>query len=167
MIRTVEDPYTGDETYVVPPLNPDVAIVRAQRATTAGDAHMWGIVGDMVEASFAAETVILDVEEIVDEDVIRSDPNRTLIPGNVVDYVTRTPFGSHPSYVQGYYGRDNDAYLEWDEISTSHDDILAWLDEWVHGIDSWDEYVSGHESTLLDQQPSSAYAEPVNMGWYE
>ncbi len=44
--------------------------------------------------------------------VIRSDPNRTLIPGFMVGAVCHVPYASHPSYAQGYYDRDNDFYLE-------------------------------------------------------
>ena len=113
-IRLVENPYDEDldEIPVVPPLRPEVSIVRAQPADENGNSHTWGILGEMVEAAFAAETVVLSVEEVVDEEIIRSDPNRTHIPGTIVDYVVEEPYGSHPSYAQGYYDRDNELYLE-------------------------------------------------------
>ena len=57
------------------------------------------------------------VEELVDEAVIRADPNRTVIPGLIVDAVVVEPLGAHPSYVQGTYDRDNRFYLDWDPIS--------------------------------------------------
>jgi glutaconate CoA-transferase, subunit A len=117
LYRTVIDPYSGGEVVVVPALKPDVAIVHVQRADVQGNAHLWGIIGEQKEAAFAAERVILTTEEIVDEDVIRSDPNRTLIPGFIVDAVCQVPYCAHPSYTQGYYDRDNSFYLEWDEIS--------------------------------------------------
>ena len=79
--RTVVDPYSGREVVVVPALNPDVAIVHVQRADAEGNAQIWGIIGEQKEAAFASKRVILTAEEIVDEAVIRSDPNRTLIPG--------------------------------------------------------------------------------------
>ena len=74
------------------------------------------------------------VEELVDEAVIRADPNRTIIPGLIVDAVVVEPFGAHPSYVQGAYDRDNRFYLEWDAIiARSEAATQAWLDEWVYG----------------------------------
>ncbi len=106
---------------MVPALNPDVAIVHVQRADANGNAHIWGIIGEQKEAAFAAERVILTAEEIVPEEVIRSDPNRTLIPGFIVDAVCHVPYCSHPSYTQGYYDRDNAFYLEWDKISQDRD----------------------------------------------
>ena len=57
------------------------------------------------------------VEELVDEAVIRGDPNRTIIPGLIVDAVVVEPWGAHPSYVQGAYDRDNRFYLDWDPIT--------------------------------------------------
>lgn len=166
-IRRVEDPFGEEDLYAVPPLNPDVAVVRAQRADPSGNAHLWGIPGEIVEAAFAADRVVLCAEEIVDESVIRSDPNRTEIPGMVVDYVVDDPYGAHPSYAQGYYDRDNQAYLEWDEVSASVESTIAWLDEWVHDVDDRRAYVEklGAER-LLDLQPTTAYATPVDMGWY-
>lgn len=168
-IRVVENPYAEgpNEIPVVPPLRPDVAVVRAQRADESGNAHLWGILGEMVEAAFAADTVILSVEEVVDEATIRSDPNRTQIPGAVVDYVVEEPYGSHPSYAQGYYDRDNEAYLEWDEVSATREGVEAWLDEWVYGVADHREYMERLDSErLLDLQAGTDYATPVDMGAY-
>jgi glutaconate CoA-transferase, subunit A len=140
-IRRVVDPYSGREVIVVPPLNPDVAIVHVQRADARGNAHLWGILGEQKEAAFAAKRVILTAEEIVDEDVIRSDPNRTVIPEFIVDAVCHVPYASHPSYTQGYYDRDNDFYIKWDKISETPEAIKAYLDEWVYGVADRSAYV--------------------------
>jgi len=138
--RTVTDPYSGRQVVVVPALNPDVAIVHVQRADAEGNAHIWGIIGEQKEAAFAASRVILTAEEIVPEEIIRSDPNRTLIPGFIVDAVCHVPYCAHPSYTQGYYDRDNAFYLEWDEISKSREAVQAYLDEWVYGVKDRAEY---------------------------
>lgn len=132
--RTVTDPYSGRRVPVVPALNPDVAIVHVQRADAEGNAHIWGIIGEQKEAAFAAQKVILTAEEIVSEDVIRSDPNRTLIPGFIVDAVCHVPYCAHPSYTQGYYDRDNAFYLDWDRISADPALLKSYLDEWVYGV---------------------------------
>jgi glutaconate CoA-transferase subunit A len=139
-IKRISDPYGGKDVTVVPALNPDVAIVHVQRADVSGNAHLWGIIGEQKEAAFAARRVILTAEEIVDEAVIRSDPNRTLIPAMVVDAVCLVPHASHPSYAQGYYDRDNEFYLGWDKTSQSVEAVKNWLDEWVFGVQNRDEY---------------------------
>ena len=114
--------------------------MHVQRADAHGNAHLWGIIGEQKEAAFAAKHVILTAEEIVDEAVIRSDPNRTLIPEFIVDAVCHVPYAAHPSYTQGYYDRDNDFYLEWDKLSESPESLHAYLEEWVYGVADRAEY---------------------------
>ena len=70
--------------YAVSAITPDVAILHAQRADADGNVQVWGLTGVQREAAFASKRVIVTVEEIVSRDVIRADPNRTLIPGLVV-----------------------------------------------------------------------------------
>jgi glutaconate CoA-transferase subunit A len=140
-IRPVASPFGGEPVFAVPPLHPDVAVVHAQRADAAGNTQVWGLTGCQKEAAFAAARVIVVVEELVDAEVVRADPNRTLIPGIKVDAVVVCPRGAHPSYAQGYYDRDNRFYLEWDRISRDPAVLDAWLDEWVHGTREHSEYV--------------------------
>ncbi|WP_293878601.1 CoA transferase subunit A [uncultured Brevibacterium sp.] len=140
-IRLVEDPYTGETTYVVPPLNPDVTIVHAHRADRLGNVQMWGITGTQQEAAYAADRVIVLVEELVDTDVIRADPNRTIIPAHAVDAVCVVPYGAHPSYVQGRYDRDNAFYREWTPISKDPAKLRAWIDEFIRGTADHNEYL--------------------------
>ena len=166
-IKRIADPFGGKDVIVVPALNPDVAIVHVQRADANGNSHLWGIIGEQKEAAFAAKKVILTAEEIVDESVIRSDPNRTMIPGIVVSAVCHVPFACHPSYAQGYYDRDNEFYLAWDKISESPDTVKAWLDEWVYGVKDREAYwqklgTETHKRLEVPEQMS----EPINYGKY-
>jgi glutaconate CoA-transferase subunit A len=163
--RTIADPYSGAVLNTVPALNPDVAIVHAQRADANGNTQIWGIVGEQKEAAFAARRVIVTAEEIVDESVIRSDPNRTLIPGLIVSAVCHVPHAAHPSYTQGYYDRDNDFYLEWDRLSAEPERLRAWLDEWVYGVAGRDEYwqrLGPEVHARLQVKPR--WSKPVNYG---
>jgi glutaconate CoA-transferase subunit A len=166
-IRFVEDPYTGEQIAVVPPLNPDVVIIHAQRADVQGNTQLWGLLGCQKEAAFAANKLIVVVEEIVDESIIRADPNRTLIPGLIVDAVVHEPYGAHPSYVQGYYDRDNDFYLEWDKLSRDEASTKAWLDEWVYSVKNRAEYVKKlGDERLARLKPGAAPASVVDYGAY-
>src|SRR5881628_2103379 len=131
-IRHVTCPYTGEALATVPALNPDVSIIHAQRADAQGNTQIWGLLGVQKEAAFASGHVIVVVEELVDEAVIRADPNRTVIPAMIVDAVVVEPWGAHPSYVQGAYDRDNRFYLDWDPISRDEDKTQAWLRDWVY-----------------------------------
>src|SRR5512142_785102 len=103
----VRCPFTGEDLIAVRAIKPDVAILHVQRADEEGNAHVWGNLGVMREAALAAGKVILTCEEIVDHDLILSDPNRTVIPGFAVSSVVHEPLGSHPSPTQGYCRRDD------------------------------------------------------------
>jgi glutaconate CoA-transferase subunit A len=166
-IKRIPDPYGGKDVIVVPALHPDVAIVHVQRADADGNAHLWGIIGEQKEAAFAARKVILTAEEIVDQSVIRSDPNRTMIPGIIVSAVCHVPHACHPSYAQGYYDRDNEFYLQWDKISASPEGVKSWLDEWVYGVKDrqayWEKLGAG---THMRLQVRPRYSEKINYGSY-
>ena len=169
LIREIQSPYGDGSVYAVPPLRPDVTIVHAQRADAAGNTQVWGLIGCQKEAAFAAERLIVVVEELVDEAVVRADPNRTIIPGLIVDAVVVEPFGAHPSYVQGYYDRDNRFYLDWDAITRDEDVLQAWLREWVFDLDSRAAYVEklGTERAASLRPSGSAPSGSVDYGTYE
>ncbi len=141
-IQHVTCPYTHERLATVPALNPDVAIVHVQRADANGNAQVWGLLSTQKEAAFAASRVIVVCEELVDESVIRADPNRTIIPGMIVQAVVHEPWGAHPSYAQGFYDRDNDFYVKWEQVAREPAGLQRWLDEWVHGVADRAEYMA-------------------------
>jgi len=167
-IKEIPSPYGDGVVYAVPPLRPDVTIVHAQRADVQGNTQIWGLLGCQKEAAFAADRLIVVVEELVDERVIRADPNRTVIPGLIVDAVVVEPYGAHPSYAQGHYDRDNQFYLEWDAISRDAATLTAWLGEWVHGISGRAEYLDklGAEALARLRPSGSAPSGSVDYGEY-
>ena len=164
-IKTVVCPFTGEELAAVPALNPDTAIIHVQRADENGNAHVWGLMGVQKEAAFASRRTIVVAEEIVPESAIRSDPNRTLIPGLIVDAVVHEPFGCHPSYAQGYYDRDNDFYVGWREISQDVEKFNAYLDEWIYGVRDRSEYVARMGTAFTRLKASERLSDPVNYGY--
>jgi glutaconate CoA-transferase subunit A len=97
-----------------------------------GNAQIWGLMGVQREAAFASKKVIIVAEELVKRSVIRSDPNRTIIPGIKVDSVVIEPFAAHPSYAQGYYDRDNQFYVDWYNISKDQGSMERYINEWIY-----------------------------------
>lgn len=167
-IVPIESPYDpAERLYAVPPLNPDVTIVHVQRADREGNAQIWGLLGVQREAAFAADRVVVTCEEVVEPEVIRADPNRTAIPGLIVDAVVAAPRGCHPSFAQGYYDRDNRFYREWDAISRDPGRLEGWLDEWVRGLASHEEYAEKlGEERWAELSPGEAWSGRVNYGSY-
>ena len=164
-IRTVTCPYTGEQLATVPALNPDVTIVHAQRADPSGNTQIWGLLGVQKEAAFASKHVIVVVEELVDEALIRADPNRTLIPGMIVDAVVVEPWGAHPSYAQGFYDRDNDFYVAWEAISRDPAKLRAYLDEFVYGLPDRQAYLAKQPSLVERLSADERFSAGVNYGY--
>jgi glutaconate CoA-transferase subunit A len=165
-IREVACPYTGERLAAVPALNPDVTIVHCQRADEKGDAQIWGLLGVQKEAAYAAKRVVVVCEDLVPESVVRSDPNRTILPGFLVDAVVVEPFGCHPSYAQGYYDRDNDFYVRWDALSRDRASLEAYLDEWVRGLPDRGAYLAKLGPERVGAlRADTRLAAPVNYGF--
>ncbi|MFZ4272415.1 CoA transferase subunit A [Streptomyces arboris] len=146
-IRKVTSPYpaadgTAEQIYVVPPVNPDVTFIHAQRADRRGNTQIWGLTGIQAEAVYAAKKAVVVVEELVADEVVRADPNRTLVPAHAVDAVVVCPRGAHPSFAQGYYDRDNAFYRAWSAISKDPVRLAEWLEEWVYGTADHAAYVA-------------------------
>jgi glutaconate CoA-transferase, subunit A len=123
-----------DKLHAVRALTPDVAIVHLQRADREGNAHCWGNFGVMTEAVRAAKRVIVLAEKIVDAEVIASDPNRTAVPGFLVNAVVECRYGAHPSPVQGCYKRDDAFFRQYHEQTRGKVNSEAWLQRWVHSV---------------------------------
>jgi glutaconate CoA-transferase, subunit A len=148
-------------------LNPDVTIVHVQRADAEGNAHCWGNFGVMIEGVRAAKRVIVVAEEIVASEVIASDPNRTVIPGFLVNAVVECPYGAHPSPVQGYYNRDNDFFREYHEETKTKEASNAWLDSWVYNVSDRARYLDQLEPDRVEglEVKQHAYAAQADFGY--
>jgi glutaconate CoA-transferase, subunit A len=164
-IRSPFEP--SDPLWAVRALNPDVTIVHVQRADPDGNAHCWGNFGVMIEGVRAAKRVVLIAEQVVEPSVIASDPNRTVIPGFLVNAVVECPYGAHPSPVQGYYKRDDAFFRQYHEHTRTPEGNQAWLDRWVYGISDRREYMNRIGACRLDDLGvrQHAYAAQADFGY--
>jgi glutaconate CoA-transferase, subunit A len=153
--------------HAVRALSPDVAIVHLQRADRDGNAHCWGNFGVMIEAARAAKRVIVVAEEIVEPEVIASDPNRTVIPGFLVSAVVECRYGAHPSPVQGYYKRDDAFFRQYHQQTKAKADSDAWLQRWIHGVADRPAYLNQLGACRLEDLgvKRHAYAAQVDFGY--
>jgi glutaconate CoA-transferase subunit A len=161
-------PFEPKETLLaVRAIVPDVTIVNVQRADAEGNAHCWGNFGVMLEAARAAKKVIVVAEEIVEEDVIASDPNRTVIPGFLVSAVVHESFGAHPSPVQGYYSRDNEFFRDYHSETRTAEQYAGWRAKWIEGVQSRAEYLDelGTKRAENLRVKRHAYSAPADYGY--
>jgi glutaconate CoA-transferase subunit A len=141
--------------------------VHLQRADRDGNAHCWGNFGVMIEAVRAAKRVIVVAEQVVEGEVIASDPNRTVIPGFLVDAVVECRYGAHPSPVQGYYKRDNTFFRQYHELTKTQSDSDAWLERWVYGIEDRLAYMNQLGACRVEDLgvKQHAYAAQTDFGY--
>ena len=153
--------------WAVRALNPDVTIVHVQRADQEGNAHCWGNFGVMIEGVRAAKRVIVVAEEVVPAEVIASDPNRTVIPGFLVNAVVECPFGAHPSPVQGYYKRDDAFFRQYHEQTKTKANSDAWLERWVEAVSDRRAYMKQLGASRVEELgvKQHAYAAQADFGY--
>lgn len=166
-LRELVVPWTGERLVLVPALRPDVAILHVQRADPEGAAHCWGNLGVSVEAALASRCLILIAEEIVSGEVIRSDPNRVLVPPIKVRAVVHEPYGAHPSPVQGYYNRDHAFYHEYHLATRTVEGFAGWAKEWILDLPSHTAYLEHLGSTRVADLSigQHRWAAPVDYGY--
>ena len=165
-LRSAACPFTGEPLVLVPALVPDVAVLHVQRADPEGNCQAWGPTGVTAAAGKASRTVIVVCEELVEPAVIRSDPNRTLLPGFLVTAVVHLPWGAHPSPVQGHYNRDHAVYADYHARTASAAGAEAWLREWVRDVPDHAAYLLKLGRARLDglRPRTSRLAPPVEYG---
>ncbi len=160
-------PHSGQRLLAIKAVNPDLAIIHVQRADRLGNGQAWGALGFAALAAQAASKVLLTCEEIVDSEVIRADPDRTVVPGMLVDAVVELPWGAHPAPVQGYYDLDGEHYLEYSRRTKSAADAADWLEQWVFSVAGRAEYLEklgrGRMERLRVSHPAPTGS--VEFGW--
>jgi acyl CoA:acetate/3-ketoacid CoA transferase alpha subunit len=104
--EVMDCPFTGEKVVLVPSVRPDFSILHAQRVDKEGNVQIDGIKGEDVEGGRAGKKVIVLAEEIVDSELIRSQPDQTVIPNIYVTHVVECPWGSYPMMVYNYYDYD-------------------------------------------------------------
>ena len=166
-LKKITCPFTGIILTAVSAINPDVAIIHAQRSDEYGNAHLWGNLGVTREACLASRYIIITAEEIVSPDVISSDPNRVVSPGFRVSAVVHAPWGAHPSSVPGYYNRDHDAFIEYRNESRTPETFEKWMQCWVDNVKTSDDYIRllGNERVVKLKLIKHLLSEPADYGY--
>lgn len=160
-------PFSSAELLAVRAIQPDLAIVHAQRADDQGNAHLWGNFGVTREAVLAAKKVIVTCEEIVDHAVIAGDPNRTVIPGFAVTCVVHAPGGSFPSPTQGYARRDDGFYFEYHQATRTVEGFQRWLDQYIFGVANHQEFLErlGEQRRRALRPEGELFAPPASFNY--
>ncbi|MBI2849732.1 MAG: hypothetical protein HYX80_01660 [Chloroflexi bacterium] len=136
-IISIDDPFGTGKIGLVKAVVPDVGILHVQRCDAEGNAQRWGTLGVDHEGINASKKIIITTEKIVDGDVIRRDPNRTIISGFRVNAVVEQPFGAYPVHLAGCYNDGPGAI----GMMTSEEAYNAYMQAAVWGVKDWNEYL--------------------------
>ena len=119
----VPDPFGGPDVVACRALIPYVDLGHCHRADRFGNLH------------------VATVEEIVDTELLRSSPEKTILPGFMVDAVVEVPFGAHPTSSNPHYGYDTAFHREWIAVSRDPEGTSAWMQRYVYEPDTQEEYL--------------------------
>jgi glutaconate CoA-transferase subunit A len=168
-IRSIECPFTGGQLGVVGAVVPDVGIIHVQRADVEGNAQKWGSLGVDREGINASRKVIVTTEKIVDSDVIRRDPNRTIIPGFRVKAVVEQAWGAHPLHLAGCYNGDMIGVMR--TAMGDKQNYEDYMENLVYGVSDWNEYLEKRRAIAGDEYFKSLeiknplFSEPITTGY--
>ncbi len=166
-LKVIRNPWNEEEGDVVllPPLNPDVALIHAQYAGQDGTVRIQGLTFADLEEAKAAKLVIVTCEEIVPTEYIRRDPDQNSLPHFLVDAVVRAPYGAHPTACHHFYDYDSNHLRICAEMSKKDDDFQRYLDEWVYPFETQEEYLAKvgiGELLKIKANPAIGYAQGLD-----
>jgi len=148
--KVVECPFTKQKVCLLPALILDTGFIHVSRADKYGNCQIDGISGFAAEMARASKRLVISAEEIVDEDVIRSQPDKTIIPYYLVDAVVEAPFGAHPGEMTNCYERDEDHIRKYIKATKDPSELQKYLETWIYNIKDHHEYLNMVGSDTLD-----------------
>ena len=163
----IDNPFedSDDPVVLLPALTPDVTIIHAQYVGEDGTVRMKGLKFADVEQAKAADTVIVTCEEIVPRSFIRMDPDQNSLPSFFVDAIVRVPHGAHPTACYAFYDYDPKHLNLYRKMAEDDTLYAQYLDEWVYGVSSHNEYLAkvGAPALLeIEASPILGYARGLN-----
>lgn len=120
-VKTIRDPYSGEELVAFPAVRPDVAVIHALQADATGNALLNRNLGVDVELALTAPTVIVTAEEIVEH-----LPQADLIAPQVTA-VAPAPRGAWPTSCHPLYPLAGDEILNYLEASGTREGFNDYL----------------------------------------
>ena len=167
--KVVEDPFSGKPICLLPACYPDAVLMHVHRCDKYGNAQIDGALMEDVELARAARRLIVTTEQIVDEEVIRSHPWRTVIPYYYVDAVVEVRFGAHPALMPGHYYFDEAHIGEWLRLSKSDEGAVEYFERYVLSVPDFETYVElvGGEERMAVLRQVELLEAPMQALWPE
>lgn len=113
-VRTIVDPYSGEELMAFPAIPVDVAVLHGLEGDPYGNVRVNNNLGIDMELVYMARTVIVTVERIVDQ--VRPALDGPVIPAPGADYIVHAPRGAWPTSCFPDYPIDGRELLRYVEM---------------------------------------------------
>lgn len=155
--KTITCPFTGEDVYLVPACQPDLALIHVQAADMHGNSRIFGDPSNCREIAQAAVNTIVTVEQIIDRESIQNYVNLTKIPSHVVDAVIDQPFGATPGACYGNYGFD---MAEFDEFSAiceefcktgNKEKLRSYYNKSIFDVENFDDFLEQKPYPVLQK----------------
>jgi len=156
--KTMTCPFTGETLCLIPALFPDVALLHVHRADRFGNCQIDGYPHMDPDIARAAATVLVTAETILPEAEVWRHPDRTAIPGFMVDALVEVPYGAFPHECYGLYEADFghfDAYAA-EVQARGSEAVREYLARYVFGTRTYQEYLALFGEDALARQARSA-----------
>lgn len=108
-VKSIHDPYSGEELIAFPAIYPEIAIIHALSADYDGNALIGDNKGFDSELALAADVVIITAEEV------HPTLKKVDIAGPFIDFVVLSPYGALPTSCHPNYALDGETLLEYTE----------------------------------------------------
>lgn len=136
--KRITNPFSGQETLVAPALRPKLALVCAQQADKVGNALFKGSPFVDRDLVFAAETTLLQVEQIITTDTLTRNPQLVTLPGYYVQGVVETPFSGHPTANHRFYHYDEAHLREYLQLAATPQGFAEYIEKYVNSASEVD-----------------------------
>jgi len=130
-MTAVECPFTGEVVALVPSVNPDFGIIQVQRVDEEGNVQIDDALASDADGLKASDIKIVLAEEIVPTAQIRKDPKRTVVPGLMIDYIVKVPWGAWPTAMYNFYDYDQEHIEYYANICRTEEGWEQYKKEWV------------------------------------
>jgi glutaconate CoA-transferase subunit A len=128
--KVIQDPFTGEDVAIVPPLTPNIALIHALKGDPEGNILVDRIEDDHLLAQ-ASQRVIVSVEEIVSPAALAETPEGLFVSGIYVTALVHAPRGAYPTGCRGYYEHDAAHIRQYVEAAKTTEAFRAYLDAYV------------------------------------
>ena len=139
--RWVTDPFTDERYIAVPAIRPSVALIHCQQADEYGNGIFKGSQFTDRLLGLASDTVLMQVEGIIDNNQVLKYPLQTGLPAFRASAVVPVNFGCHPTSSHRYYNYDDVHLRLYLRAAASEQGFAQYLQQYVMEPDSQEEYM--------------------------